>query len=580
MTACPARSRARRLAAGLLLAALPGLALAQGRPLPLAQPFDPDTMERVDPPPGEPAGRINVDALKAPHPDGIGVLDARQGGFAETLWQGTSAAVARTLIPMLPGAGGSRVLAGLERRLLLTAAPPPEGAREGERPALVELRAERLLAMGEIDGLLTLAKAVPAQASGEMLDRIRRDARLLAGDLAGACADLGRQAAQPADPVQPKLVVLCHLTSGRTLEGNLGLDLLRERKDSDQGFIAAAEVLAGVPAPPADRIRLDEAAALHVAAFAAARLPLPAASLAKAPAVVVRAVALGAGNPPDLRLVAGERAEAAGILPAEVLRSLYLAQTFAPDEMSAPLARAEGAGGRGRALLFRAATDQPDPVIRAQFAAKAIELAAVRGEAAAAARLFEPVLLSTRPDTVLAAAAPSFARALFALGKPEAAAKWLDMTRADPAGVKAADRLWPLAAVAGIDPGAEISLAGLAAWRQSLAGLPPETAARRSAVVLGALAGLGAKVPDIAWLETLPLPAGGPRPGLFAMMQAGALDARLGATVLAVLAAVGDTPLDRLDSITLSEAVSALSVVGLGDDARRLAVEAMLANGI
>jgi hypothetical protein len=38
--------------------------------------------------------------------------------------------------------------------------------------------------------------------------------------------------------------------------------------------------------------------------------------------------------------------------------------------------------------------------------------------------------------------------------------------------------------------------------------------------------------------------------------------------------------LDRVDTIALSEAISALTVVGLGADARRLAVEAMLANGV
>jgi hypothetical protein len=581
MTASRAKAMSLRLiAAGLGLAVLPSLALAQGRALPLSQPFDPDTMERIDPPPSEPVGRINVDALKAPSPDSIGVLDQRQGGYAETLWQGTSISVARTLVPLLPAAAGSRTVGALERRLLLTAAPPPEGAKETDRPSLVELRAERLLAMGEVDGLLTLAKAVPATASGALLDRVRRDAKLLAGDLPGACAELGRQPPAVADPLLSKLQVLCHLTSGRTLEGNLGLDLMRDRKDPDQGFVAAAEVLAGVPAPPADKIRLDEATAVHVAAFAAARLPLPPASLGKASAGVARAIALAPTNSPDLRLAAAERAEAAGALPVETLRSLYLAQTFAPDEMSSPLTRAEGAGARGRALLFRAATDQPDALIRAQFAARAIELAGARGDVAAAARLFEPLLLSTRPDPLLAPSAPSFARALFALGKPEAADKWLDIARTDPNGAKAVDRMWPLVAVAGTAPGTEIALAGLAGWRQSLAGLPPEVAARRLVVVLGTLAGLGAKIPDAVWLETLAVPAGGPKPGLFAMMQAAALDARLGGTLLTILAAIGDSTLDKLDSITLSEAISALSVVGLGDDARRLAVEAMLANGI
>nr|CAM74180.1 hypothetical protein MGR_2053 [Magnetospirillum gryphiswaldense MSR-1] len=99
-------------------------------------------------------------------------------------------------------------------------------------------------------------------------------------------------------------------------------------------------------------------------------------------------------------------------------------------------------------------------------------------------------------------------------------------------------------------------------------------------MVLGVLAGLGAKVPDSAWLEVLSLPAGGPNPGLFALMQGAALDARLGGTLLAGLSTMGDVPLDRVDPMTLSEVISALAVVGLAEDARQLALEALLANGI
>lgn len=575
--------------AGLWLLAAPAFWLsaapaAAQAPLPLTTPFDPETMERADPPLHGPLGKIDVDALKAPNPEAIGVLDPTQGGFPATLWAGTTAPVARALIPLLPGATGSAALRDLERRLLLTAAPPPEGTRDGDRPTLVELRAERLMLLGDADGVSRLAKAAPGAVAGPALNRMKVDALLLTGDVAGACAETARQASAGMGGAMAgdlaKVQVFCALSAGNVLQGNLGLDLLRERKDADLAFIAAAEVMAGLPPLPADKIRLDIAAPVHVVAFAAAKQPLPAGSVANASAAVARAVSQGLTNPPDLRLAAGERAEAVGVLAADGLRKLYLEASFAPDEMSAPLARAESAGPRGRALLFRAATDQPDPLLKAQFAAKAIELAAAKGQSAGAARVFETVIAAIRPEPALVAQAPALARALLALGRPEAAAKWLDVAAADPAHVKEAERLWPLVAIASSGVGQPLSAAGLAGWRASLAGLPPEIVARRSAVVLGLLAGLGAKVPDAAWLDTLALPAGGPQPALFAMMQGNALEARLGGTVLAVLAAIGDQSLDKVDPITLSEAASALSVVGLGDDARKLAIEAMLANGV
>jgi hypothetical protein len=576
MTVFPVKS----LAWGALALVLPVAVAAQevGRPLPLSQPFDPDTMERVDPPAGEPIGQIEVDALKAPNPQGIGTMNAAQGGFAATLWEGTPVSVARTLIPLLPAGSGSRALAGLERRLLLTTAPPPAGARPEDRPSLVELRAERLLAMGALDDLLTLSRAVPAAVSGPLFERVRRDGKLLSGDLQGACADAASRAPDLADPQQPKMLVLCQLTSGRGLEANFGLDLMRERKEPDHAFIAAAEVLAGVPAP--EKVELEAATPLHVAAFTAAKLALPESSLAQASAAVAQAVAQAESNPVELRMAAAERAEAAGSLKVDALRKVYLQMTFAPDELSSPMTRADTAGPRARALLFRAATDQPDAGIRAQFVAKAVSLAQKQGQVAAAARVFEDILTTIRPDPSLAVQAPAFARALYALDRPEAAAKWLDMARGNDGAMKEAASLWPLSAVAEAVPGREVALAGLAGWRQSLTGLAPETAARRMAVVLGSLAGLGSKIPPELWLETLALPRSGPKPGLFALIQSAALDAKLGTTLLAVLAAVGDTPLSQLDSITLSDSISALSVVGQGESARRLAIEAMLANGV
>ncbi|MGE5516542.1 MAG: antifreeze protein [Bacteroidota bacterium] len=574
MTSCRAKrrpARSRRVAAGLIAAM--SLVAADARAQAPLSTYDPETMELAEPVDPSREARVDVKELKAFNAESIGALDQAHGGFAQTLWAGTPAVVARKLIPLLPDASPSQVVRGLERRLLLTAATAPDGAVEGERPSLVELRAERLSAMGDSDGVVQLAAAAPQSVAGPVVARSKVEAQLLNGNLAGACADA------PKDGSQPKLAVLCNFVAGKTLEGNLGLDLLHERKEADKGFVAAAEVLSGLPAPAADKIKLDEVTPLHVAAFAAAKLPLPADAVSKATPAVARSVALSFATPFDVRLAAGERAEAAGVLPAEALRKLYLEASFPPDELGAPLAKADSAGPRARALLFRAATDQPDPLIRAHFIAKALEMAEAKGQVGSTARVFAGLLADLRPDPALVTVAPAFARANLALGRADAG-KWLELAKGDPAAAGAVTRLWPLTAVLSASPGQPVGTSGLAAWRATQEGLPPELAARRAAIVLGSLAALGAKIPDAAWLDTLAVPAGGPRPGLFALLQGSALDARLGTTLLAALAAIGDQPLDKLDAITLSETISALSVVGLGDDARKLAIEALLANGV
>lgn len=585
MTACRAErgpGRAvRRWVAGLAASAalaVPAFAQTPLQPQSFPPGYDPETMELADPPAPGNAGAIEVKTLKAAGGEAVGTLDPAHGGFPDTLWAGTPAMVARRLIPLLPGASGSLTVRDLERRLLLTAATPPDGAVEGDRPSLVGLRMERLAAMGDSEAVAALAARAPQAVSGPLAQRAKVDALLLAGKTPEACAQ--SRGLEAGDGMPAKLQVLCNYLAGNQLAGNLGLDLLRERKESDQAFIAAAEAASGLPPVAPDKIRLDTLTPLHVAAFGAAKMPLPAGAVAKAEPAVARAVALSFATPIDLRLAAAERAEAAGVMPAEDLRKLYLEAVFAPDELAAPLVRADTAGPHAFALLYRAASDQPDPLIRAHFVAKALELGQGRGQTASVARVFAPLIEQARPDPALLTQAPAFARANLALGRPEANA-WLDLARTDPAGAAAVDRLWPLVAVRAAAPGEGVSTVGLAAWRATLAGLPPEVAARRAAVVLGSLAALGAKIPDAAWLDVLDLPqASGPRPALFALLQAAALEARLGSTLLAALAGLGDQPLDKADPIALSEAISALTVVGLGADARKLAVEAMLANGV
>lgn len=580
MTASPARIAGRTLRfwmTGLAASAAITLPAFGQAPTPLTG-YDPDTMELADPPiPGTDAA-VRVQTLSAPSGEAVGALDASNGGFPDTLWKGTPAPVARKLIPMLPGATGSLAIRSLERRLLLTAAPPPEGAVEGERPSLVGLRMERLAAMGDSQGVAALAARAPQAVSGPLALRTEIEALLLAGKAADACPQASQLAA--VDGMGAKLQILCNFMAGKTLEGNLGLDLMREHKDPDQAFIAAAEVLSGLPPVPADKIRINTLTPLHVAAFTAAKMPLPADALAKAEPAVAKAVALSFSTPFDQRLAAGERAAAAGVMAPDDLRKLYLEATFPPDELGAPLAKADGAGAHAFALLFRAASDQPDPVVRAHFVAKALDIAQGRGRTAVVARVFQPIIEQIRPEPSQITVATSLARAELALGRADAA-QWLALAKSDPASAKAVDRLWPLVTVSQATPGESLNVSGLTAWRATLAGLPPEAAARRAAVVLGALSALGAKIPDDAWLDGLAAPiSGSPDPALFAMLQGAALEARLGTTLLAGLAGLGDLGLDTVNPIALSELISALTVVGLGDDARRLAIEAMLANGV
>jgi hypothetical protein len=121
-----------------------------------------------------------------------------------------------------------------------------------------------------------------------------------------------------------------------------------------------------------------------------------------------------------------------------------------------------------------------------------------------------------------------------------------------------------------------------AAWRAARE-LPPDQAERRALVALDLLQAVGEKVPQTEWLSLSPVPAvtpAQPRPAVKAMLRAAAEGLRLGETVLLSLVALGETGLDKADPDSLNRVIAALRLVGLEKEARELAVEAALANGI
>jgi hypothetical protein len=548
-----------------------------------AQPTLPDVpVVLVKPPRGRDA-TFEASELKAPDPNAVGVLDDKQGSFGVDMWEGTSAATVRRFLPSLPAATPSRAMRGLMRRLLLTAAAPADGgqnAQNAQTPSLLLLRAERLYAMGEMDGLTQLLRAAPVALMNPALQRMKVDALLLGGDTAAACAEMPAVQGGPADATLAKMQVLCPLVSGRTMEGKFGIDLMRERKDADNAFIAAAEVLGGLP--PGNVDKLPNLAPIHIAAFRAAKMSLPADTANTTQPALLRAVALSPNAPVEVRLLAAERAEAVGALDADSLRQLYASLTFTPAELQAAVQGGDK-NAKARWLLFRVAQLENQPVLRSEAITKALKSAADRNAYAAAARLYAPLMVEIKPAAELAGFAPVAARALYAAGRADMAANWLAVAAANADTAKDAAALWPLARLSTGRDDKPTPPSVIEAWRTAK-DLPPDQAERRAAVGLALVSAVGEPVPAAQWLSLLDGPllavAPGPRPALKAMLRSATEGLHVGETVLLSLAALGETGLDKADPDTLNRVVVALRQVGLDHEARDLAVEAALANGI
>lgn len=559
-----------------------------GQPLPLA-PSAGAPIDIISPSattteaPGPHGDKILVQSLSAPDPSATGVLDSTHGGFGFDMWAGTSLAVVQKVLPLLPNASPWRSLQQLERRLLLTAAQVPSGKAAGD--SLLKLRADKLWAAGDIDGLTALLKVVPDSALTPELRHLQIDAALLAGDASTACQQgpLLRQAASD-DPFSAKLQVFCQFSTGKASEAGLGVDLLREQKVNDGAFFTASDSLAGIA--PGKLDGFAGASPLSLAMARLAKLALPESSVANQSAAGLRAIALMPTASLEARLVAAEKAEAVGAVDTDVLRQLYLSVSFSPQELTQPLtAGGTDKGTRSRALLYRATDQQTLPAAKAELITKALSLAGEGPAYFTAARLYAPQIATIKPAPELAGFAYPAARALFAAHKAEVAQAWLVFARGlgTDAGSATAAALWPLARLASPEGDRPVAAGTLAAWRKARGDLPPAAMQRRATVAYSLLTALGDKVPADDWLtlyDAPPVAVPPVRPALWHGLRAATEDLRLGETVMFSLATLGDASLGQADLIDLYRVVAALRLIGLDADARALAEEAAIANGV
>lgn len=533
--------------------------------------------------------KVQVQDLAALDPNATGVLDQPHGGLGTDMWAGSQMVVAQKATQLLPTASPSRVVRSLERRLLLSAAAVPAGKASGT--PLIKLRADKLWALGDAEGVAALLKGVPNSAMTAELRRMEVDAAVLAGDNPTACNELpALRADNPQDAYPAKLQVYCQFVAGKGNEAGLGIDLLREQKTNDPAFFAAADALSGIN--PGKLDGFATASPLAIAMARNAKLALPESAAANAQPVLLRAIALNPQATPEARLAAAERAESLGLISVDTLRQVYEGITFKPDELGAPLVSAGGdKGARIRALLYRAALQEQAPNIRAQIIAKDLSLGEENGAVyAMTARVLAPLVINIpAQDPAFAAFSPMAARALFAAGQIQPAENWLGLARAQGLNndslAAAAAAQWPLGRLT--QPSQDEALiagATLAAWQKAQGNLKPEVAARRTAVLYSLLNAFGGKVPAEDWAALLDGPATitqpSPRPGLWMGLKFASEQLRLAETVSLGLASLGDQPLDQVDPIQLYRVIAALRLVGLDADARALAVEAAIANGV
>ena len=478
------------------------------------------------------------------------------------LWQGSSPALARAVIPTLAGAPLSPAAAGLARHLLSAAANGPEGA--GDDAGLAAARADVLLQLGDAAAAGAITDRTPDLPQKPGLSRVAAEAALILNQEDKACA-IGDALTTGRDGVYwLRLRAYCQARAGQGPAAQLTLDLAQQQdRSADFGRLMAA-VLAGTSdgAPVLDN-GLDEALSRKAASGDWT------AAIAGAPAPIAVAIARDTTAPPAARLAAAARAARFGI----VVTDAYGAVSPIPADVSA----ANQPGPAGEAGLIALANTTTDFTVKQAALIALLKRAGDLGEFRALARLGAPAM-----DQLMAAKAVLDQPALFVIA---AAA-------AGDASAAAAARAEIGQGVAA--PPSPLDLALLDALIAALADAPPASPAdalasasqgadgparARAGAAMADLAALGAPLSADArfGLSGLDLgPSQAPAARLIALDLA-ARAGRAGDVALYVLLTAVEAKGAVLAPADLAAAVRALNQVGLKADARAFAVEGLLA---
>ena len=506
---------------------------------------------------GRAEAQVQVQTLAAPDLFSVG---SGPSDLGSDLWHGSSASLARAVIPHVGSRPVSPAAAAMARHVLSAGANAPDGA--GDDAELAAARAGALLSLGDALGAEVIAERTPNLSQKPALSQIAAEAALVRGQDDKACAvgdalTTGRDGA-----FWLRLRAYCQARGGQAAAAQLTLDLAQQQGQSPDfsrlmaAMLAATDGGAGV---------LDDGLD-----YALSRRTAPAwpAALPAASAAVIVAVAHDPMAPAAARLDAAARSARLGFPAPEA----YGAIAAPPTEVVA----ADQPGAQGEAALLALAGSTSDNAVKEaaiiallKRGGEATDFQALSGLAAPAVAqlltartmLKEPALFAEASAVAGDLPSARAARALVGASGPPPAP--LDLALLDA-----------LIAAATGQPGGETTAAIDAA-----AGPAGSPSVSRAAAAMALLSALGAPLEAQARLDVATSDLGIARltASRRTAMEAAARAGRIGDTALYVLVAAfeagaaGPGPADRVPL------VQALSQAGLKADARAMAVEGLIA---
>jgi hypothetical protein len=533
--------------------------------------------------PGQSNTGIEIGTLTGVGAATSGLISPEQGGFGTDMWRGASRNDIDSYLARLPVPGASPVMNDLARRLLLTGAQPPSGAGSGI--TLLATRIDRLVASGRTQAAIELARSAgqerpPLVAAGLARAALAQSNEQLACD---ALKDIppGRDPAHDAmSAFSVKLSTYCQIAAGNPEIASLTLDLAREEGMDDALFYSlASEAALGIV------LRAPEPNGLTIMNFAfyklaGRELPKDAVDIAE-PALLPGFLADEAISA-EAKVAAAERAASYGLIDGRDLAAAYREPSFTPEQMAGLLTSdiPEPSPLR-RAMIFQAigaavAADDRMRLFRLAFAT------------AESAGLYYPTVEALYPDLdllvpsdALRPMAPAAVRAFIALGERSKAQEWMALMGAGGQMLGRDMReLEGLLRIAGGSPqGFDTAKVSAEIASDLKSGVAQTRAYAASEAML--LEALGFHLDPAVWDALLDargaLTGQVPPEALLNQLNVAGQKGAVGETVMLAIEVVGTNGAGAVHPRAAAQAVSSLRTINLENEARRLALEALMA---
>jgi len=500
---------------------------------------------------------IQQTQLRDLSPWNVSALSRADGALPQDLWNRSDPAFLAALFDRLPAVYESPAALALARRVLLSGGDAPRG----DSVEAARKRFEALGKMGAAEELAIMAAGSTAARTDATIAQYAAQAELARGRRTDACArGRGAEVGETAPAFLLRLRAYCAATAGDRAAADLALDLARQQNAEDAWYTAAVAAAGGAPPSRPPTARYDNS--LSTALSLAGQLRPGPNPLNDASTLALLTLARNEQAPQPHRVQAAAAAYQRGALSADDARAIMRAT---PPEMTSGLPPI--------AAALRQVEAAPGTLEAATAIAAALRQAGTPAEFHATAQFFRSDIanLTAAPDQ---AAALLYARAALIVGDVQLGQRLVAAAR--QSGVDEA-ALAPLDAALAALAGPRNDQGAMALQRRIDRGASQPRAAARDVAILAAL-GVPVSGPVQNFLFEH-APQGGARAETGAMLALAAAVERgaVGEGALLAVAAAGQGGFARLDAESLERIIRALRGLGLEGEARRVAVEAILA---